>query len=86
MPRKHAQGRGCQVEKKRNRNRGINESKNTKITTLRNDIESLRSDLKLRKKFTEKHKDNPGHEEKSDQEIVKERNSRNRLVALGQRN
>ena len=64
----------------------LTKAKDTKITTLRNDIESLRSDLKSYEKNLQKStKTIQVMRKKSDQEIVKERNSRNRLVALGQR-
>ena len=49
----------------------LKKAKDRKITALRNDIELLRSDPKVTKKFTEKHKDNPGHEKKVIKKLLK---------------
>ena len=64
----------------------LKKAKDRKITALRNDIELLRSDLKsYEKKLQKSTKTIQAMRKKSDQEIIKERNSRNRLVALGQK-
>ena len=65
---------------------GTIKAKDSKISELRSEIESLRSDLKsYEKKLQKSTKTMQVMRKKSDQEILKERNSRNRLVALGEK-